>query len=257
MKLKVLFFFSMVSFSISGHTNESVFFLGSSEKNPTGSAAISGEGLVASYNFETYTDDGELKDFSAFANHGKIKQKNETTGLFGKARIFETLEDVIDLPESASLDLDGPLTITAWLQLSKSNMHQHILSCDDIYVLWTTEQDQYRLADTQGHGFVTNPNTTNTGQWHSVTAVLHATRGEALNGNNIKIYINGQEIEGKYSTPWSPASLKPENGCLIGASSSLSQAHQELEFKGIVDELQVFSRALSDAEIKAYANRKR
>lgn len=251
------FIFTSISIFNAAQANNSELFVGSSDENPTGSTAISAENLVASYNFESYTSDGQLKDFSTFGNHGKIKRKKETMGLFGKARIFENLEDVIDLPESASLDLDGPLTITAWLQLSKANMHQHILSCDDIYVLWTTEANQYRLADTQGHGFVSKPGSTSTETWHSVTAILYASSGEELNNNNIKIFIDGEQVEGDFTDKWTPATLRPVNGCLIGASSSLSKAHQELEFKGIVDELQVFSRALTDAEIKAYANRKK
>lgn len=251
----LLTLFVFISFAT--QANKSEIFVGASDETPSGSTAISSEGLVASYNFETYTSDGQLKDFSAFENHGKIKRRKEAVGLFGKARVFENLEDVIDLPESASLNLNGPLTITAWLQLSKSNMHQHILSCDDIYVLWTTEENQYRLADTQGHGFVTKPETSNTEKWHSVTAVLYASRGENLDNNTIKIFIDGKAIEGNFKDAWAPATLRPVNGCLIGASSSLSKSHQELEFKGVIDELQVFSRALTDAEIKAYANRKR
>ncbi len=230
-------------------------YQGISDQTPTGSSAISADGLVAAYDFETYTNDGMLKDFGPFQNHGKVQQTQETDGLFGKARIFKTLEDVVDVPENDSVNLPGPLTIAAWVKLNTPNLHQHIYSCDDIYVLWTTTGNQYRLADTQANGLTTEKDTTPLGAWHSVVAVLAATEGDALNNDNIKIYIDGQEIEGGTGPVWGPATLREADGCLIGAAVSGSPAHQNLIFDGVLDELHVFSRALSETEIQIYSTR--
>lgn len=241
---------SLVLFAACQHS-----YQGITHQNPTGSNAISADGLVAAYDFETYTNDGMLQDFGPFQNHGEVQQTQETSGIFGKARIFETLKDVVDIPENDSVNLLGPLTIAAWVKLSTPNLHQHILSCDDIYVLWTTPGNQYRLADTQANGLTTTNDTAPIGEWHSVVATLSATKGDALNKDNIKIYIDGRQIDGRTEPIWGPATLREADGCLIGAAVSGPPDHQNLYFDGVLDELQLFSRALSEKEIQIYSTR--
>jgi hypothetical protein len=230
-------------------------YTGVSGRLPTGSAAISADGLVASFDFETYTAEGRLLDFGPFGNPGAVRRTQETSGRFGRARVFVDLTDVVDIPETPSLDLSGPLTITAWVRHSLPGLHQHLFSCDDIYVLWTTAQNQYRLADTQANGVTTVAGAVPIGRWHAVTAVLSATRGQALSDRLIAVWIDGQRIPGTFETTWAPRALRPNDGCLIGAAVSGDLAHQQFRFAGALDELQVFSRALSEEEIRAYANR--
>ncbi|MGD2133776.1 MAG: LamG domain-containing protein [Maricaulaceae bacterium] len=236
-------------------TEESGAYLGVSERSPTGSGAISDDGLVVAYDFATYTDDGRLRDFGPFGNHGAVMRTESTDGPFGTARVFRDLGDVVDLPEDSSLSLEGPLTVAIWLQLSTPNLHQHIFSCDDMYVLWTTNSNQYRLADTQANGMTTNAETTPIGTWHSVVGVLDATKGDALSPDNIRIYVDGVPLEGTIEPTWAPATLRTDNACQVGAASSGSVAHTQLHFEGVVDELVVFSRALSEAEIAAFSRR--
>lgn len=230
-------------------------YVGVSAERPTGSSAISADGLVVAYDFETYTGDGLLRDFGPFGNHGKVSRREDTSGLFGSARVFRDLEDVVDLPEDLSLALDGPLTVATWIRLATPNLHQHIFSCDDMYVLWTTDTNQYRLADTQANGLTTAQGTTPIGSWHSVVAVLDARRGDALTRQNIRIFIDGAPVAGTLEPTWAPGSFRTDSACLIGASVAEPLSHQLLHFEGALDELEVFSRALSDDEIRAYARR--
>ena len=247
--LLLLLYLGIVSSSIA-----QTHYAGISAAQPTGSAGIATDGLVAAYDFETYTQDGLLRDFSSRGNHGKVTQTVETDGQFGKARVFAGMKDVVDLPEDMGLDLSGPLTIATWIKFAKPNLHQHILSCDDIYVLWTTERDQFRFADTRANGFTTQPGTVKAESWHSVVAVLNATRGDALSPNNIKIYVDGTKLDGTHQPAWEPKSLRP-NGCLIGASVATENNHPAGPVEGVIDELAVFSRALSEQEIQAFSNK--
>ena len=231
-------------------------YIGISTQTPTGARSISPQGLIAAYDFETYTQDGLLQDFGPLQNHGKVQQTQETDGLFGKARVFKTLKDVVDIPESESINLRGPLTIAAWIKLNTPNLHQHVLSCDDIFVLWTTVDNQYRLADTQANGISTGKDSTPLGSWHSVVGVLSATEGDALNKDNIEIFVDGKKLEGTIEPTWTPGKLREEDGCLIGAAVGGSQGHQDFYFDGVLDELSLFSRALTDEEIQIYSRRK-
>lgn len=230
-------------------------YTGISSKTPTGSEAISSDGLVAAYDFESYTDDGRLRDFGPFGNHGKVERTNERDGLFGRARVFTDLGDVVDLPEEPSFALEGPLTVAAWLRITTPGLHAHIVNCDDMYVLWTTTQDQYRLADTQANGITTKPGTVQTDGWHSVVAVLEATRGDRLTNDNIRLYVDGMALEGTLDPTWAPGALREGDGCLLGASKQGSAGHQRLQFEGVLDEVLIFGRALTDAEVSAFSRR--
>ncbi len=222
----------------------------------TGSNAISSAGLVASYDFESYTNGGLLRDFSSSANDGIVTTTNEAEGLFGTARDFTLLTDMVDLPESESFSLEGNFTIATWINVTRLGLHQHVFSCDDMFVLWMTESNQYRLADTQGNGITTTAGTVTSDEWHSVVGVFSGSRGDSLTTDNIKIFIDGVQSPGTLENAWSPASLRETDACFIGGTRSGDAAHQALQLEAIVDELQVYSRPLSEEEIRIHATRK-
>jgi hypothetical protein len=254
-KLIILFIFS-IGFGISLSANEKEGYRGITKERPTGSKAISADGLVAAYDFETYTSDGLLRDFGPFGNHGKLAHRQSTIGLFGKALVFSDKDDVVILPDSSNFNLTGPITVAARLKILTPNLHQHIFACNDMFVLWLTKSNKYKLADTQGQGFTTpkNVDVVTTGKWHSVVAVLSASKGDSLNKENIKIFIDGVQMDGTPIKKWLPNVLVPLNACVIGGTRTGDQSHQDLQFEGAIDELQVFSRAFTDVEVKAYAN---
>jgi hypothetical protein len=254
-RLSVLFILSFV-FCMSLPATGKDEYKGITKDRPTGSKAISADGLVAAYDFETYTDKGLLRDFGPLGNHGKLAQKQSALGVFGKALVFSDKDDVVILPDNSSLNLTGPITIAARLKILTPNLHQHVFACNDMFVLWITKSNKYKLADTQGQGFTTpkDVEAVTAGKWHSVVAVLSAGKGDSLNKENIKIFIDGVQMDGTPTKAWSPKVLVPVNACVIGGTRTGDQSHQDLQFEGAIDELQIFSRALSDDEVKAYAN---
>ena len=231
---------------------------------PTGSPAISTEGLVAAYDFETLTSDGRLRDFSGYDHHGEIIRTIATDGLFGQARLFDSVADRVHLPERDTLDLDGPLSIAVWVQVTTLDLHQHILACDDKYVLWVTPANQFRLGDTRGSGYSTPEGSVVPGEWYSVITVLHKTQGDTLHPGDVEIFVNGEsagasivqraQAADRPVAIWGSAELYPEDACYIGFESHQGDpAHQEMPFKGIVDEALVFARALTPEEVRAHA----
>jgi hypothetical protein len=228
-------------------------YIGVSEQYKTGSKGISPDGLVASYDFETYTSTGLLKDFGPFENHGKTLRNLDTLGLVGKARIFSTLADIVALPDHSSFNLDGSITVAVWMKAS--NLHAHILTCSNKFVLWTTKRNQFKFADTQGNGFTTLEGTVKTDGWHSIVAVWSGTKGDELSNDNIKIFIDGVRMEGTFEKSWQPDDMVANNACVIGSTLQGAKSHQELPFVGAIDELQLFSRALNADEIKTHATK--
>ena len=90
------------------------------------------------------------------------------------------------------------MTVAAKVKITKANLHQHLLACNDLFVLWLTSDNKYRFADTLGQGFTTTDGIQPVaeGKWHSVVATLSASQGDELNHDNIKIYVNGVEMPG-------------------------------------------------------------
>jgi len=231
-------------------------YQGVSQTTPSGSTLISKNGLMAAYDFETYTDDGLLKDFSSYNNHGKFTTNYSVQGNVGKARSFSKHEDIIVLPDNSSLNLTGPITFATKLKITKSGLHQHIFACTNMFVLWLTADNKYRFADTRGQGLLTDMSieAVENGDWHSVIAVLSAGKGLELNENNIRIFIDGKKVKGTYTKTWQPTELPTKNACVIGGELNGPEQHQKLQFEGVIDEMQLFSRAFTDDEIRIYSS---
>ena len=230
-------------------------YLGISDDYPTGSPAIGLDGLIAAYDMETLTFDGHLQDFSGNQNHGTLHTNTLVEGLFGMARQFATTDDAVHLPENPTFDIDGPLSLAVWFRVDQLGLHQHLLACDDKFTLWLTADNQIRFTDTLGKGFETIDGLA-AETWYSLVSVLHGTAGDVLTENNIAVYLNGQPVDGRIFGRWSPGVLHVQDACYIGFESHQGQLwHQTLPFVGVIDELLIFSRALTLSEIDVHASR--
>ena len=228
-------------------------YLGISEQYPTGSPAIGLDGLVAAYDMETLTPDGQLQDFSGNQNHGTLHQTTLVQGLFGMARQFATTDDVVDLPENPTFALDGPLSLALWFRLDSVGLHQHLFACDDKFTLWITPDNYIRFADTREMGFESVDGLA-AETWYSLVAVLYGTAGDVLTEDNIAVFLNGEPVDGEIFGRWSPGGLHAQDACYIGLESHQGQPfHNTLPFVGVIDELLIFSRALTLSEIDVHA----
>lgn len=242
---------------------ESGRFVGTSAELPTGSTAIAARGLVASYDLSTYEGEGLLRDTGPHRLDGRATIRNPTPSPFGEAQEFERIEHRIKLPEHPAFDLDGPLTIAVRVRVDEAGLHQHIVACDDKWALWVTPDDRFRLGDTRGGGWSTAPGTVETGEWVALVAVLRATAGETLTPENVAIYLDGEPAASELhmrsetaeaSGAWGPGELYPRDACYIGFESHQGDlAHREMPFVGAIDELLIFERAWTDAEVQAFS----
>ena len=231
-------------------------YQGVSPDRPTGSSGISPQSLVASFDMSTLTTDGRLRDFSGKGNDGTIHGTETVPGLFGAARRFKVASDRIALASSPAFAIDGPISIAAWVRLTRGGLHQHVLACDDKFAFWFTPNDNFRFVDSTGHGFQSTASIT-AGEWHSIVGVFRGTKGDALTPENIKLYVDGAEMAGNRGPSWQPGVLHPSDACYIGFESHQGlKDHQSMFFAGDIDEVLVFSRALSEQEVAAFAARR-
>jgi hypothetical protein len=139
-----------------------------------------------------------------------------------------------------------------------------MLACDDKFALWITPENNIRFVDTLGNGFQSIGGIA-TATWYSIVGVFKGKAGDILTGDNIAVFINGKPVEGgvfgrpKRGTSnkiWSPGVLHEKDACYIGFESHQSEpTHQKLQFEGDIDELLIFSRALTLSEIEVHARR--
>jgi hypothetical protein len=237
-------------------------YRGISDRHPTGSWHISSDSLVVAFDMETVRPDGRLQDFSPYGHHSILMGTTNVTGLFGDARQFRTPADRIDIPETPAFEIDGPLSIALWFQIDTPDLHQHILAADDKFVVWINQTNRIRFTDTRGNGLETQENIV-AGQWYSLAAVFNGTFGTQLSEENIRLYLNGEAAPANLvgqpqdePPTWKPGQLYPSDAAYIGFESHQGEpTHQELSFEGLIDEVLVFSRALSLKEILTHAGR--
>ncbi|HUF76568.1 MAG TPA: LamG-like jellyroll fold domain-containing protein [Longimicrobiales bacterium] len=232
--------------------------LGVSEYAPTSDRSVSSDALVAAYDMTTLTGNGRLRDFSERGLHGLIEGTKVAEAPRGGGREFEKASDRIALPASSDFDLNGPLSIVARFRYDLEGQHQHIIACDDKFVLWLTENDRPRFANTLGDA-IEGDARLSSGEWHVVIGIFRGTAGDGLSDANIELWIDGVRVPVGFRSStggppfvWHEGTLRETNACFIGFESHAGEPqHQNLPFFGVIDEIMLFERALSTQEVAA------
>jgi hypothetical protein len=200
-------------------------------------------GLVAYYPFS-----GNANDESGNGNHGIVNGVTLTTDQFGnenKAYSFNGNSNYITIPYSPVFDLPNSFTISVWLNTTDVDLGQRIIdrstggTSDDWLVDLSPNPTDLKKIRCLAGGVTTNlpysnPSVIQNNTWYLVTITYDM--------QNIKFYINGiidKVIPLNSSTPIS------NNFVRIGASTSGGAGF----FSGKIDDIRIYNRALSQAEI--------
>ena len=170
------------------------------------------------------TNEGTLVGGAAFA-----------PGRVGQAFTLNGLDAWVQAPDSTSLDVTGQITIDAWISptaLGGRVVDKITAGTGDGYLLDTYGGVVRLIVDGQGlSGATTIP----TGSWSHVAGTY--------DGTQMRVYLNGN-LDGTLATTVAiPTNVLPVR---IGADSDGAS-----RFSGQIDEVEVFRRALSQAEIQA------
>lgn len=170
---------------------------------------------------------------------------------------FERGKDQVLLVEAdPALSIRGPITISTWVYYPDAErMGGHLVSCREEYRVnyQFSIFDGHYVYDYQGNRFeflryndrsekgcYSKTFMQQAGQWYHF-AVTHDTE-------TVRFYVNGELFEEKaYKTHLDPF----ETGLVLGAMK-LGDRYvlKEGDFDGVVDELMIFARHLSDDELK-------
>lgn len=178
-------------------------------------------------------NDGTLQNGATFAA-GKVEQAFSLDGV----------DDFVTVPDSASLDVTQ-ITVDAWIYLTgvgDITDHQGIYAksdnTGDSYSLFIRDSTLglYNSLTFNGVGqvFETGGGVIQPGVWQHVA--------QTYDGTTLKNYVNGQLVQS-----WAVSgSITPNNGPL-----TISSRNGQHPFQGLIDEVEVFNRALSQSEIQA------
>ena len=203
-------------------------------------------GLVGAWAFGEGTGT-TTADVSGNGNVGTITGASwSTQGRYGNALSFNGTSSVVRVPSSSSLDPGGAMTLEGWVKPTAS------LSG------WRTvlqrQPDAYYLNASSGAGDLRPAGGGTFGSGSSGTLIgptaipINTWTHEALtyDGTTMRLYINGVE-----------AANKPQSGAVQSSTNPLwiggNQPYGEY-FQGLLDEIRVYKRALTPAEIQSDMN---
>lgn len=177
-----------------------------------------------------------LEDLSRYKNHGTVFGATWTDGAMGKALSFDGGNDYVEVADANSLDLTE---ITAMLWIRPASITVTWQGLLHKYTGTSNNNTLYLELNLQN---INNYNTiaTTTNPINTVDKWYHVVYS-AKQGGKERIYVNG-------------ILLAEENNQFVSTNNAYSlyigAANPSAErFKGIIDEVRVFNRALSATEI--------
>ena len=199
-------------------------------------------GLVAAYAFNegTGTTTG---DTSGNANTGTLTNGPlwTPTGKYGAAVSFDGVNDLILVPASASLNLTTAMTLEAWVNpaVTLSGWKAIVQKETDAYLLSASSSQQNRPA---GGATLNSVCCTNAYATAALVPNTWTHVAATYNGTQMQLYINGV-----------PVSSVPATGLIETTTTPLrigGNTYSTEFFSGLIDEVRIYSRALSQAEIQ-------
>ena len=203
------------------------------------------DGLVAYWAFDEGSGD-TASDSSGNGHNGKLVGDPQWTkdGKFGGALEFDQAGDEVNVPFHEDLNQET-FTICAWANVEPgSGGHRAVISGRDEpptagYIIYAEPGNTWQFWTGSGAAppwiSVQGP-AVNLGEWDHVA-------GTYADGKQ-KFYVNGELVGEADSDP----NFNSKQEFLIGAGANERANHAYL-FKGKIDEVRVYDRALSEAEV--------
>jgi VCBS repeat-containing protein len=200
---------------------------------------LSSAGLVAAYGFEEGSGT-TVTDGSGSGNAGSLGTATRTpSGRFGSALAFDGTSALVTIPGSSSLDLTDAMTLEAWVYPTANGGWRDVVykGTNDVYYLEGSSDLSNRPAV---GGTFSSP-----GPLYSTGALpldAWSHLAATYDGATLNLYVNGLQVASRAQTGPIATSSGP---LTLGGDPVYGQY-----FAGLIDEVRVYSRALSGVEIQ-------
>ena len=189
-------------------------------------------GLVGYWNFDNMTD-GKIPDLSNSGNLGRDYGATQVKRGYGYALRFDGVNDYVDCGNGPSLNLKEAVTVSAWVFPEVRPMNEPgLVMKQDVEVYGLTMYKDGRCWWYISSGGNKVKSGLGTGAWRHVVGTY--------DGKEMKLYIDGKMRDSrKLSVP-----IKQGGNLLIGKRGTYF-------FRGMIDEVKVYNRALSADKVFA------
>ena len=219
--------------------------------------AAAQEGLVAHWDFNEAQGD-VLHDRSGNGNDGKLHGPQWVKVGGGHALKFDGVDDYVDCGDNASLDITGPMTLEAWVYLEsppRKSIAGVLGKFHTSYAIYYNAQGRCHWH-ISGNNFRRSPQL-ETGSWHHLVGVFESNDDAAV--TTIAFYVNGVGMHGRdlgFDHPGHSRARKLQSGknflmgCMVPDPVKKNPGIRAIpHFHGMLDDVRVYSRALSEAEV--------
>jgi Concanavalin A-like lectin/glucanases superfamily len=211
-------------------------------------------GLVAAWGFNEGTGT-TTADTSGNGNTGTISGATWTTaGRYGKALTFDGVNDFVNLGNPGELQLTGSMTVSGWINAAAFPVDDAAVvskrSSDAVGYQLDTTVDRgprtigFKISNAAGTSTVARygATTLQVSTWYHVAGVYDAA------AQTLKVYLNGQldngVLLGTVPTSQPSTNVNLHVGQRPGSPGTYN-------FQGRLDDIRIYNRALSQAEIQA------
>ncbi len=204
-------------------------------------------GLVAAFGF----DEGSgttAADQSGNNNTGTLSNATwNATGKYGGALSFNGTNSVVNVADSATLDLTTGMTLEAWVRPAATGSVWRTVVLKE-----NTNNYAYALYGSTGSS-VPSGNAVTAGNDHDIRSTTSLALNTwthlavTYNGSQLVLYANGAQVASTAAT----GSMATTTGALrIGGNNIWGEY-----FSGLIDEVRIYNRALTAAEITTDMNK--
>jgi hypothetical protein len=219
-----------------GNANGSDFTISFSVGQPAG------VGLVAAYGFSEGSG-SSVSDASGNGQIGTISGASwSTQGRFGNALSFDGVNDWVTVNSSSLLSLTTGMTVEAWVFPTAANKGRNVLIKEgvnrDIYNLYSRSGGNKSeiFAHIGGSNRSAESDAVPLNQWTHIAGTY--------DGTALRLYINGVQVA--INTLASGSITTSTQPLRFGGNSIWGEF-----FQGLIDEIRIYNRALTPAEIQA------
>ena len=200
--------------------------------------AYADSSLVASYSFNENSG-LTAGDSSGNSNNGSISNATwNTGGKYGSALSFNGTNSIVSVNDSNSLDLTTGMTIEAWVKPTTLSSWRTIILKEKTtslaYALYANTDTGKPSAEMYGTSALAGTTQLPLNTWTHIAATY--------DGTTLKLYINGSMVSSKSTSITIRISLDPLR---IGGNTKWGEY-----FNGLIDEVRIYNRALTNLEIE-------
>ena len=190
-----------------------------------------------------------VTDATGNGNNGAISGAAWTTGIEGTALSFNGTSDYVVVPDNPLLNFDAGLsfTISVWVNGSPTQIqdagiiNKGAATYEEYCIDASLGGYRFYVRSATLGAYMVVSNVFPSNKWDHVAAVYDVAK------SLMKIYVNGVA---KDSTMIPSAQYHSSDPLLFGNRKNIGSAVYNMPFKGTLDNIRVFNRALSPGEVK-------